>query len=179
MGVNLLVVKQASKQTLDGLSGGKAEALVVDDKKLRHEQRMSRMSKVPSIRLNTSKNGSSFADFMGVTEGNEGEDDSDDSSFKMQENPMATVGVHTGSSDRLQEFGSKYGEMSTDNGLRQPRGTYMKKESSGEEGGDKDNDVIKTISEIKGILCEYPMDFLCEDFTKLKTNMSLTADIFK
>ncbi|GMI14270.1 hypothetical protein TrLO_g13085 [Triparma laevis f. longispina] len=51
--------------------------------------------------------------------------------------------------------------------------------SEGKGGEEEELEVQKTLKQIKGILCEYPLDFLKDDFNKLKTNMSLTADIFK
>jgi hypothetical protein len=48
--------------------------------------------------------------------------------------------------------------------------------SKGRSG--KMDEVFKTLGEIKGIVCEYPLDFLKDDFGKLKTTV-IPSEIFK
>ena len=43
---------------------------------------------------------------------------------------------------------------------------------------EKMDEIFKTLGEIKGIICEYPLDFLKDDFGKLKTTV-IPSEIFK
>jgi len=50
--------------------------------------------------------------------------------------------------------------------------------AKGKKKKDNSGGVKDTLSKIKGILCEYPLDFLKDDFTSLKTTM-IPSEIFK
>lgn len=44
--------------------------------------------------------------------------------------------------------------------------------------GSKEHATRKTLAKIKGIGCEFPLDFLCDDFGTLKTTL-IPSEIFK
>jgi len=59
--------------------------------------------------------------------------------------------------------------------MSKPKGTIKMNK---DKGGTRMAEVFETLGQIKGILCEYPVDFLKDDFSKLKTNL-IPSEIFK
>jgi len=118
-------------------------------------------------------------------------DDGEEEEIVMSDNPMASAKARNvsalDSNRRVYRKGAgRKGAGGQGGGVQNERNrTESKLEAKGtiqlsrkNSTGCKMNEVFQTLGEIKGILVEYPLDFLKDDFAKLKTTM-IPTDIFK